>query len=115
MRGKELAKVKQSEEGEELVEGTDGKRRGTCELLSICGVPWRHFICGTVLEMPRSTKGISLYTDFFTLTHQRNLSHIAWSYTDCSFSAQLLGAGLFWNSLKENNHNLQHHYHPQIE
>lgn len=42
MRGKELAKVKQSEEGEQLVEGTDGKRRGTCELLSICGVPWRH-------------------------------------------------------------------------
>lgn len=57
----ELAKVKQSEEeGEQLVEGTDGKRRHTCELLCICEVPWRHFICGTVLQMPRSTKGISL-------------------------------------------------------
>lgn len=52
---------KLSEEGgEQLVEGTDVKRRGTCELLCICGVPWRHFISVTVLEMLKSTKGIHL-------------------------------------------------------
>lgn len=110
---------KLSEEvGEQLVEGTDGKKRGTCELLCICGVPWRHSISVTVLEMLRSTKGIHPFINRLPHCHppKESLSHIAWSYTDRSFSAQLLGAGLFWNSLKENNHSLlQHHYHSQIE
>lgn len=108
----EVGVSKQREEGgEQLVEGTDEKRRGTWELLCICRVPWRH--CPRDAEEYKGHPFINRLP--YSHPPRESLSHIAWSYMDCSFSAQLLGAGLFWNSLKENNHNLQHHYHPQIE